>query len=197
LGRNRRQTNSMWKDPMTILATLRQLRYPKEFRISPSVWPVDLIDAFERLAQVLGRNGKMTPYQAKQESEEQRMRFLADIGTGLWRLRQKMVKSGTDQPLEEMRRAYRHLESTWDALIQGGIEIQDHTGERFDSGMSLQAIAFQPVAGFGYEKVIETIKPTVYYKGRVIQMGEVIVGTPEGHAEMQNSQGTKTQRAEK
>src|SRR5205823_4748853 len=103
----------------------------------------------------------------------------ADVGTGLWRLRQKMVQPGTDRPLDEMRRAYRHLESIWDALVQAGVEILDHTGALFDSGMSLRVIAFQPTPGLGHEKVIETIKPTIYYAGQPIQVGEVIVETPD------------------
>jgi hypothetical protein len=37
------------------------------------------------------------------------------------------------------------------------------------------------VPGFECEKVIETIKPSIHYKGQMIQMGQVIVGTPEAH----------------
>ena len=107
--------------------------------------------------------------------------MLADIGTGLWRLRQKMVKPGTNLPLDEMRRPYRHLESVWDALVQAGAEIQDHTDKPFDPGMSLRVISYQPTPGVRRERVIETIKPTIYFKGKPIQMGEVIVGRPEKH----------------
>jgi len=46
--------------------------------------------------------------------------------------------------------------------------------------MSLKVISFQPTPGLGRERVIETIKPTIYFKGKAIQMGEVIVGRPEG-----------------
>ncbi|MBW2559148.1 MAG: hypothetical protein JRD69_10020 [Deltaproteobacteria bacterium] len=123
--------------------------------------------------------------------DSERMRFLADVGTSLWRLRQKMLHPGTDRPLEEMRRAYRHLESMWDAFTQANIEIQDHTNELFDSGMSLKAITFQPMAGIAREMVIETIKPSIYFKDKAIQIGEVIVGTPETPKDMQES---KTRR---
>ena len=115
------------------------------------------------------------------------MQFLADVGTSMWRLRQKMLHPGTERPFEEMRRAYRHLQSIWDAFTQANIEIQDHTNELFDSGMSLKAITFQPMAGIGREMVIETIKPSIYFKGKMIQIGEVIVGTPETAKDMQAS----------
>ena len=68
---------------------------------------------------------------------------------------------------------------------EAGIEIQDHTGDPWDHRRSIKAIAYQPTAGLQREVVIETLRPTVYYKTSHIQMGEVIVGTPEaeGHAD--------------
>lgn len=163
---------------MGLLSGLRQLVYPKEFRITPPVWPPALLSALEKLTEVWGSS---SPGAEAPAAQTEQLHFLADIGTGLWRLRQKMVQPGTDRPLEEMRRAYRHLESIWDALTQAGVEIHDHTGESVPEGgiYALKTIAFQPTPGIAREKVIETIKPTVYYKDQMIQMGEVIVGTPE------------------
>ncbi len=161
---------------MGLLSGLRQLVYPKEFRITPPVWPPALLSAFEKLTEV---RDSISPGAKAPAAQKEQLQFLADIGTGLWRLRQKMVQPGTDRPLEEMHRAYRHLESVWDALSQAGVEIQDHTNALFDPGMSLRVIAFQPMPGIRREKVIETIKPTIYFKSQPIQMGEVIVGRPE------------------
>jgi hypothetical protein len=161
---------------MRVLTSLRQLKYPKEFRICPVVWPVEIVSVIEQLLQ--RPEPSSLPTQVIELPKEQ-MRFLADVGTGLWRLRQKMVDPSTNRPLEEMRRAFRHLESVWDALTQAGVEILDHTGDPYDSGLSIKVIAFQPTAGMVREKVVETIKPTVYFKGQPIQMGEVIVATPE------------------
>jgi hypothetical protein len=107
------------------------------------------------------------------------IRMVAEIGTGLWRMRQKLVKPGTDEPIEEMRRVYRHFESVWDSIVQAGAEIQDHTHNLYGSGTTLRVIAFQPTVGVDREIVTETLKPTIYFKGRLIQMGEVIVATPE------------------
>ncbi len=156
-----------------MIASVRQLMYPEEFRIAPYEWPPELLSVFEKL-MTLPENTLESPNIMKEN-----LSFFADVCTGLWRLRQKMLQMGTDRPLEEMRRAYRHLQSVWDALIQAGFEIQEHTGKLFDSGLSLKVIAFQPTPGIGREKVIETIKPSIYYKNESIQMGEVIVGTPE------------------
>jgi hypothetical protein len=173
---------------MSALASLRQLKYPKEFRIAPAVWPPSLLATFEKLVQALeaAATASAVPVTEHPDALKERMLFVADVGTGLWRLRQKMIEPGTDRPLDEMRRAYRHFESVWDALTQAGVQIQDHTDAPYDSGMSLKVIAFQPMPGLRREKVIETIKPTIYYKEQPIQMGEVIVGTPDSVGEKGN-----------
>jgi hypothetical protein len=160
---------------MVPFATVRQWMFPKEFRIAPPSWTTDPEELLTRLTAPRADSG--TP--ARAALGDQELRLLADVGTGLWRLRQRMLKPGSTQPLDEMRRAYRHVESIWDALAQAGTEIQDHADAPFDAGMSLKVISIQPTPGLARERVIETIKPTIYYKGKHIQMGEVIVGRPE------------------
>jgi hypothetical protein len=161
-------------------ANLRQLFFPKEFRIGPSAWSPTSINALEKLLQAISidQSSESPAVAGKDTSKKDHMHFLADVGTGLWRIRNKMVKPGTNEPLEEMRRVYRHLESTLNILIEAGLEIQDHTDTPYDPGMSLRVLTFQPTERVDRETVIETIKPTIYYKGQSIQLGEVIVGTP-------------------
>ena len=159
---------------MNPITSLRQWMYPKEFRIEAKAWPSELSVAMEQLV-----NSLATPAQPAQDDVQ--IGMLADVGTGLWRLRQKMLQPGSEQPLEEMRRAYRHLESTLDALGRANIRIQDHTGDLIPEGgiPNLKVLAYQPMPGVTHNQVQETIKPTIYYKDRMIQMGEVIVSVPE------------------
>jgi hypothetical protein len=157
--------------------TARQLLYPREFRIAAPEWPAE--------AGVDPPAYSPAPPLAAKEAARDDHHLLGDVATGLWRLRQKLVDPETGRPRDETRRAYRHLEATWDALAQGGIEIRDHTGERVPSGgvYVLRTIAFQPTPGLQRETVIETVKPSIYLRGRMIQVGEVVVGTPEGPAD--------------
>ena len=106
---------------------------------------------------------------------------LPDLCTGLWRLRRRMLSPGTDEPVEEMKKPFRHLESVWQTLAEAGVEIRDHTDEDVPEygSLSLSVIAYQPVPGITRERVIETIKPSVYMGDRLLQMGQVIIGTPE------------------
>lgn len=114
-----------------------------------------------------------------QSNEELSLGVLVEIATSIWRTRNKMVSPETGQPLDQMRAAYRSLQSAWDTLHETGLEVLDHTGEPFDTGRSMVAMAFQPTPGLNRETVIETLKPTIYFRNTQIQMGEVIVGVPE------------------
>jgi hypothetical protein len=155
---------------MRLISSIRQWGFPREFRIDRPAWPPGLPEKLEQLIEILSKPAESIP-----------PRLIADVGTGLWRLRQKMLKPGTELPLEEMRSAYRHLESTWDALSQAGIQIRDHTGELVPEGgiFGLKVLAYQPKPGTTHEQVQETIRPSIYHKGQMIQMGEVIISKPE------------------
>jgi hypothetical protein len=171
----------------SLVAGLRQLRYPEPFRISEPPWPegweAALTEALAAPApphpQPLAEPAPAAAPVAPEAPAAPDHRWLAELGTGLWRLRQRMVEPGTDRPKDEMRRAFRHMESLMDVARAAGLEIQDHTEAPYHSGMALHVLAFQPTPGVHREKVGETIKPTIYLNGTMIQMGEVIVATPE------------------
>ena len=100
-----------------------------------------------------------------------------DVGTLVWRVQRRLSAIG--QLPKELNRVSRDLESTWNALAQGGVEIKDHTGQDYVAGMALKVVTSQPVTSLTKKQIIETLKPTIYYKDRIIQMGEVIVGVPQ------------------
>ena len=102
---------------------------------------------------------------------------LSNIATNVWKARSRMVDA-QGEPREETKRIYRHIESILDSLALLRVEIRDHTGETFNYGMPLTVITTQPTKGINRERVIETIKPTVYWNRQLIQAGEVVVATP-------------------
>ena len=164
---------------MNTSGRLRQMMFPREFRIPATPWDADAVAHLERIAQLITDQAHYEAQRKETEVSTDRKVFLAEVGTGLWRLRQKMTQPGTTKPLEEMRRAYRHFESVWDTIEKDGVKIYDHTGEDFDAGRSIKVLAYQPTPGLRRERVTETIKPTIYANDDLVQMGEVIVGTPE------------------
>lgn len=106
------------------------------------------------------------------------LRLIADIATGMWRIKNKFSANIEDLP-DEIKKAQRHLESTLDVLENANIEIRGHSNERYVAGMALKVIAFQPTPSIKTERITETIKPSVFYKDNLIQMGQVIVETPD------------------
>lgn len=168
---------------------LRQLLHPAPFRITAPEWPRDIAALLSLAADSAGAEesrpsaAAVCPPESCAKEEHDRSEglpsgTLVDLGTGLWRLRQRMIDPSTGEPADGMRKAYRHFMSIWDALESAGVEIQDHTDQLFDAGHSLKVVEFQPTPGIHNEKVIETIRPSIYYHGERVQIGEVIVGTP-------------------
>lgn len=111
-------------------------------------------------------------------NEEQWLKMAANIATNAWRAKVKMLDAETNEPVEPMKRVYRHVEAIFDALKQMGVEYTDPVGRAYDSGMALKVVTFESTPGLSKEEIKETIKPSVSWQGRLIQMGEVIVGTP-------------------
>jgi hypothetical protein len=116
--------------------------------------------------------------------------LLADIATGIWRLKKKFSAVKIDDLPDEIKKAHRHLESIWDALSSAKVKVRDHTGEKYPHGNpQLDAIAFQPSSSLHVEMITETIKPSIFYNDKLIQRGEVIVATPDT-TELKNNSKT-------
>jgi hypothetical protein len=190
MGKKSREKKERKESIVTaITPAVRQIFQPKEFRLGPYRGPtLQQIKALQDFHAMRAKAAETQPASALEVFPKEAWRpFLANLGTGLWRLRQRMLDPSTGQPLEEMRRAYRHFESVWDMLAESGIQILDHKGQSLpERGFSdLHVSAYQPTPGLKKERVIDTIKPTISIKRAgsnqdiLIQMGEVIVGTPE------------------
>lgn len=172
------KTGSKKKKPVkTRRLILARALVPRELAILRTRLPDDALGIFEFVSQ---SQKDTTVQQSAEVDSAQLNQFYARLATGLWRIRQKMVKPGTNEPLTEVRIAFRHLDSTWNLLIEQGIEIKDFTNQPFNLGMMLNVISREPTAGLKREMIIETIKPTVFLKGEPIQIGDVVVGTPAG-----------------
>ena len=102
-----------------------------------------------------------------------------DLANSAWDLRRSTTDVRTAEIKPNMSRVARHVDRLWDSLEQAGLKIQDHIDQPFDSGQSLKVLAFQPTPGITREVVIETVRPTVYLRDYRLQIGQVIVGTPQ------------------
>jgi hypothetical protein len=105
--------------------------------------------------------------------------LLADLATGLWRLQRRFADGESGEVPEAWRRAQRDVEMLLARLKEEHVEIQDHTGSSYEPSQSLRVAAFQPTPGLEQDRIVETLKPTVYHREQRIQVGEVIVGIPK------------------
>ena len=182
----------MWRPWAGLGPAVRQWRQPREFRIHPVVWREEVLTAFRELAaspgaiQVVESDPGTSPGPPGLPGLPGDS--VADVATNIWRLRDRMSALP-----DGMRSTTRHCEMAWDALAEAGVEIRDHLNDPYDSGLSLTVVAFQPTRGLERERVIETIRPSIYLRDQTIQTAEVIVGTPDPPADMSAS-GTKESR---
>ena len=105
------------------------------------------------------------------------------LATQVWRAMGKTVDPATGEPREEMRRVHRHIEGALEVLKQMGLTINDWVNQPYDAGLPVKVLTFQPALGLERDTILETVRPTVMWKNRLVQLGEVVVGTPVGSRE--------------
>lgn len=130
-------------------------------------------------AQIEQLRNVVSPLQKPEAVPSFVVKAFAIIATNTWRAKAKMVDPDTGKTKEEMKRVYRHIEAIFESLSQIGVETIDPIGRAYDTGMALKVVTFEPTPGLSNEEITETIKPSVAWQGRLIQIGEVIVGTPQ------------------
>ena len=116
---------------------------------------------------------------SNEDSNQALIKAISSIATNAWRAKNKMVDADSGEAREEMKRVFRHNESIIETLKQIGVETIDPSGRAYHSGMALKVIIFEPTPGLTREEIKETIKPSILWQGRLIQIGEVIIGTPQ------------------
>jgi len=162
--------------------SVRQFQFPREFRITPPILSLSWADDLEQIKIALNKLQDV-PDSTEINSENNNHKLIAEIGTGLWRVRKNMMQPDSDKPKEGMERAYRHVQSIFDSLEAGHVQIKDHTEEEWVDGRNISVLAFQPMPDFTKEIIIETIKPSIFLDDQHIQKGQVIVGKPEQDTE--------------
>ncbi|MGW6907188.1 hypothetical protein [Streptomyces sp. NPDC054940] len=155
---------------------LRQLRHPPEFRIArPPLEPAHVEWAAAVLAEVEAAEAlaerARTPEGAGTDA-------LLGAAVGIWRALRKLDQGTGPLSAADLRQVRRQVHASRQALLDDGLEIQEHDGMPFDSGQSLEALVFQDEPGLDRETVLETVRPSVYFRGERIQMGQVVVGRP-------------------
>ncbi len=163
---------------MSWLDDLRQWVQPKEFRISqPQAFP-GLQSELQQLMKAISEIPEPEE-NAPAHTDEAHGKFLADLGTRLWRLRNRMAQPNSNEALPGMERPYRFFESVWNSLAREKIDVVDYTDQLYNPGIPMEIISHEKKANLTRKTIIETIKPAIFYKDKRIQIAQVIVGIPE------------------
>jgi len=114
------------------------------------------------------------------------MDFISSLGIEIWRLEKRFEKVKVDMIKDEnsgVTSIGDQIQRIKDIFKKQEIEICEHTGVAYNDGLSLKVLHIEEIDGLpeGKMQIIETIKPSVYLKGKVIFLGEVIVGKAKGN----------------
>jgi hypothetical protein len=195
---NMKRTDQKWKLPSkkpwsmsSIMASFRQLLYDRHFQIQKNQLDPKVREALEWLISQGLRTEPKRAQEAVNVESKQMLSLIAELATSLWRARRKLAHGSGDGN----KAVSRHIEAAFDTLAAAKIEVKDHTGEKYVTGMALKVIAIQPNPAIRTNIITETIKPTIRYKDLLIQRGEVAVETPAADSSVQKSDdSSKSQR---
>jgi hypothetical protein len=170
-------------------AGFRQWRQHKAFRIAVPDWSA----AYDELDRCLADLGEAATPPAGDADDD----ALAEAATNLWRARRKLAQGNDGQG----KQAARYLRTCADALATAGLTVQEHDGEPFHAGRSVDVLLYSDDPGVPVETVAETVRPAVYHHDRRIQTAQVIVAVPAtspNHTEnsSQNSSGNSSEDSE-
>ena len=108
-------------------------------------------------------------------------RILCDVAVRLWRIERRLKKllaAGQGASADEIEWLSRRFSDVMGTLGEGGLEVLDHTGEKYDSGLSVRVLEYEPRPDLSCETIIETVRPSLLWRGQW-NGGEVIVGKPQ------------------
>ena len=134
----------------------------------------DQLDILEELIQLIHPNLAKIEM-ATRDERVQMAQFLVELGTGIWRIRRKI--EGMKRMPKEIKEALFSLESTWASMTAGGVEIVDYLGT-IPLKSEAKIVEVRDIPDLSREQVVEVIKPTIFLRGEVIQVGEVVMGRP-------------------
>ena len=107
------------------------------------------------------------------------IRTLADLGTNLWRARQRLLRSlDKGSQATEFKKTLRPIESALENIENIGIRIMDFTGQPYIQGMALNIVSSQPNSSLKADRICEMLKPTIYFREQFIQAGDAIIEGP-------------------
>jgi hypothetical protein len=161
------------------------MKIPKDLRIDPAEWP-DLGELVREVANLIHDEATPTAMSGTRTVErlpDDVAKALVVMATNAWRIRVRLTDSNSGEPRDEvgkneLKKINRYVEAIFEVLTGIGMEVKDRTGEAFDYGLPEKVVTAHAQPGLTKEMIIETLRPTIYWRSQIAQQGEVVIGTP-------------------
>ena len=103
---------------------------------------------------------------------------LIDLAVDVWKL-DKNVKKAIS--LDENRPIKSSLGKLFAYLGYYEIDVRDYTGEKYYENMNVRILSSEEIEDQAFPIVLETVKPAVIVKGKLVSHASVIVGMPKSN----------------
>jgi len=169
-----------------LIDSIRQLLYPREFRIDST----DVASVAQRSSEPTAATEVALSPESNPDVTEVLAKVLAEVATSLWHVKTKFFKLRWDQDEREVdnpkaRRLLGRINRGIQALQDCGLELKDPTGERYPPGSehSMYPVQMLPTPGIVEESVSDTVTPLIYLNDKMIQRAQVFVAVPRFRGE--------------
>lgn len=107
------------------------------------------------------------------------LQLLLDLAEEVWKLDKYIARATAAGETIARTQLPAIARSLTHSLDKAEVRSVSHDGETWVSGMVLRSLDFVPSPGLLSETIVETIRPSILFKGRIARVGQVIVGSPQ------------------
>ena len=107
--------------------------------------------------------------------------LIRELAVEVWRMRRRFDRLPR-RTQEEARTAGDSIGRLEDLLTQHDVRFTVHDGESYDPGLGVEVLEAQSDVAGGPPVIIETVRPTITWQGRVLCRAQVVVGGREPNA---------------
>jgi hypothetical protein len=158
----------IFKEIVNMIASLKQLLYPKEFRIRGLRGSLKNFN----IEEIITRYEELVKSVSETPISEADANFVKEIVTSIWRLEKRMEQYAGDPEFSRVKRALNLMRGV---LNEYKIEIKDLTGKTW--GPPYDEMLWDDVKGGPIQKkgIIRMMEPYIRQGGTVIQRGKIII----------------------
>lgn len=106
-------------------------------------------------------------------------KFLCTLAIEIWRLHRKVERLNSNITPDDQAGLSFSVNRLESGLRDIGLECREYTNQPYDAGMQLTVLAYEPHEGVhGNREIIhQTVSPSVFFGGQLLQQGEVVVSS--------------------